>query len=310
MSFLPIIFRDVRKGISPSADVAPQTFSFHVLGAPWSVTIWKQTENDDDEKKEAIIAYASTFEQTYSRFLNTSFLSSLGRHTGIVETPPDCIRMLRIYQKLYSLSEKKFTPLIGSVLHDLGYDSEYSFIPHGTVHQPPDFEEAIEILDDQTLNIRQPVSFDFGGLGKGYLIDALSAYLRIKGCAKFLVDGSGDLLYEGNGSDIRIGLQHPDDSQKAIGVATIFSGSLCGSGSDKRAWGGYHHIIDPLSLKSPSDICATWVMAETALIADALATCLFFADPKNFEKDFSFEYCMIDHARHMYHSTGFPAEFF
>lgn len=296
--------------MSPSADMAPQTFSFHALGAPWSVTLWECIKSDFFKKKEAVIRYALQFEQTYSRFLSTSFLSSLEGRTGIVEVPFDCIRMLRIYQKLYQLSEKKFTPLVGSVLHDLGYDREYSLTPRGAVHQPSDFEEAVEILNDRTLNIRQSVSFDFGGLGKGYLIDALSAYLQTEGYTKFLIDGSGDLLYEGNGSDIRIGLQHPDDAQKAIGVATIFSGALCGSGSDKRAWGGYHHIIDPLSLKSPNDICATWVVAETALIADALATCLFFADPKNFENDFSFEYCVIDRERRMRHSIGFPAEFF
>jgi len=275
------------------------------MGSVWKITLW---DHVTPEIREAIIQQARSFEDTYSRFKKTSWLSSLTNHMGIVKIPRDFFEILIFYKKLYTLSEKKCTPLIGSVLDDLGYDREYSLIAKKNISEPPDFDEAVAIIDESTIELKKNVSFDIGAIGKGYVIDIISNFLRIQGCERFLVDGSGDLLYQGKGEEIRVGLEDPKDFEKSIGVVTLPDGALCGSGGNRRAWGVYHHIVDPLSLDSPKNILATWVRARSALLADGLATALFLCDPENFLKDFSFEYCILNDDYRVKRSAGFSAE--
>lgn len=285
-------------------------FTYEAMGTRWMITLWGCTARDSTCIEKEVIQQTQVFEQLFSRFVKTSYVCLLSGRVGIFEVPPDFCNILLLYKKLYILSQKKFTPLIGSVLNDLGYDMKYSLTPKATIHNPFDFLEVVDVVDECTIELKESVFFDFGGIGKGYLIDKISSWLRLNGCQRFLVDGSGDLFYEGNGEEIRIGLEHPNDPKKVIGVATLKNGALCGSGCSRRSWGEYHHIIDPLSLRSPKDILATWVTADSAALADGLATCLFLSDPKNFQEDIAFEYCMLNSAYTIKYSTGFPAEYF
>ena len=74
------------------------------------------------------------------------------------------------------------------------------------------------------------------------------------------------------------------DPYQAIGVAEMSSGAICASASNRRSWadgiresaGTWHHIIDPKTGHPPGDVVATWVIAPSAMIADGLATALFF----------------------------------
>jgi thiamine biosynthesis lipoprotein ApbE len=79
---------------------------------------------------------------------------------------------------------------------------------------------------------------------------------------------------------------------------------------NRRKWEGYHHVINPKTLSSPTNIAAIWVCADTAMLADALSTALFFVDPANLRKQYSFEYAIVydDYALNV--SKGFPATFF
>src|SRR5690606_19289386 len=107
------------------------------------------------------------------------------------------------------------------------------------------------------------------------------------------VNGSGDISYSGN-EVIKVGLEHPKDQTKIIGVVDLTKGSMCSSGSNRRSWGKYHHIIDPDSLASTTEIIASWVIAPSATIADALATALFLSPPEAFASEFDFEYLLLN----------------
>ncbi|MBI2644862.1 FAD:protein FMN transferase [Candidatus Uhrbacteria bacterium] len=285
----------------------PVIFSFTAMGTVWKITLW---DHATPEMERIIIRQIRLFEDTYSRFIKTSWLSSLTDRIGVVEIPRDFFEILVVYKKLYTLSEKKCTPLIGSVLQDLGYDREYSLIAQKNISEPPDFDKAVFIIDERSIELKEKVSFDIGAVGKGYAIDMLSHFLRARGCERFLVDGSGDLFYSGTGEEIRVGLEDPKDFEKAIGVVSVTDGAICGSGGNRRAWGVYYHIVDPYSLNSPKNILATWVRADRALLADGLATCLFLCDPENFCKDFSFEYCILYDDYTIQRSEGFLVELY
>jgi thiamine biosynthesis lipoprotein len=289
----------------------PRSFSYESMGTHWRITIWDALEDAAlAELQETIVARSAAFARTYSRFEKTSLIWSLTEKRGVTPVPPDLVRMLRMYERLYDLSGGKCNPLVGFALSDLGYDAEYSLRTKENVRAVPSFHEALRIVDDGHIELFQSVLIDLGALGKGYFVDRIAEFLEEKGIRRFLVDGSGDMLYRGNGEPIRAGLEHPGDTTKVIGVLEMRDGAMCGSASNRRRWGKYHHTIDPFSLTSPEEIIATWVMADSAALADGLATCFFLCEPERFEDAYAFQYCLLNREYNIKRSAGFAAELF
>ena len=69
--------------------------------------------------------------------------------------------------------------------------------------------------------------------------------------------------------------------------------SIAGSAGNRRKWGRFSHIIDPFKIESPKEVKATWVVADTTLLADALATALFFVRPEILKQYFNFDYYIM-----------------
>ena len=289
----------------------PQHFSYESMGTTWAVSIWDEIDQTTlDTLQSSIIQQSMLFDQTYSRFIKTSLVWALTEKRGVVEVPEDLVTMLLLYERLNALSGGTCNPLIGFTISDLGYDADYSLKPKDIIRPVPDFQSSLHIIDDTHIELFASALIDLGALGKGFFVDTISRFLRENGIRRFLVNGSGDIFYQGNGQVLRAGLEHPGDTSKVIGVIEMTHGALCASGSNRRKWDKYHHTIDPFSLTSPQDIIATWVMAETAAIADGLATCLFLVEPERFAESYEFEYCILNKDYKVKRSTGFTAELF
>jgi thiamine biosynthesis lipoprotein len=150
---------------------------------------------------------------------------------------------------------------------------------------------------------------DFGAAGKGYLIDLVAKVLKENGVVKYCINAGGDILYQ-NDMPIRVGLENPANTEQVIGVCTLAHGSICGSAGNRRAWGDFTHIINPKTLSSPRNILAVWVCAKTAIVADALATCLFFVPAETLTDTYQFEYVIVRDDFSLEKSAHFPGELF
>ncbi len=291
--------------------MTPRAFAYASMGTIWTITIWDPIDEEHFSRlAREIPSRSRAFGKTYSRFDRSSLVWSLTERRGTVEVPADLVEMLRLYELLYRASGGKCTPLVGFALRDLGYDERYSLTPKETVSPVPPLPDALRIVDDTHIELRQSVLLDLGALGKGYFVDRIADLLAAEGVRRFLVDGSGDVYYRGDGQPLRAGLEHPGDPTKAIGVFTITEGALCGSAGNRRRWRQYHHTIDPHTLRSPEEVIATWAYAGTAALADGLATCLFFAEPEAIEGLPPFEYCVLNREYRVRRSRGFAAELF
>lgn len=214
-----------------------------------------------------------------------------------------------MYYRLYKVSDGTFTPLIGNVLVEAGYDSTYSFTPT-TLHRPPKWEDVLD-YHFPSLTIKKPVVLDFGAAGKGFLVDKIGAILEELDVESYCVDAGGDILYNHKQKKpLRVGLEHPTDQRKVIGYIDLQDGSICASSGNRRAWGQYHHIIKPDTLSSPSDILSVWVTASNTMTADALATALFLAEAETLASHFSYEYLICYSDFSIKKSDGFDAVIF
>jgi thiamine biosynthesis lipoprotein len=285
-------------------------FSFAAIGTQWSIDLFEVVNDKSVAKVEAAVrTRIAQFDQHYSRFRDDSLVAYMAHAPGPYTLPADAKPLFDLYEQMYALTEGAVTPLIGQLLADAGYDAQYSLRP-GTLHRPPRWEDVLEYAYPQ-LTLRQSALLDVGAAGKGYLVDLVANVLRDHGLRAFCVDAGGDMRYEHPaGAPLRIGLEHPTEPGQIIGVAELAPGqSLCGSAGNRRAWGSFHHIMDPRTLDSARTVQAVWVVADNALLADMLATGLFFVPPAQL-KQYTFEYGLVRQDFSLEHSAHFPATFF
>lgn len=284
------------------------TFSFEGIGTKWVVQVYSPiTESQMGYLEHIVKKRVEKFDHVYSRFLPDSFVNNALLQKGIVKLPKDSEKLFSLYRKMYTITDGLFTPLIGQVLVDAGYDPLYSLKPK-KLHSPPPWEQVAE-YNFPNINILESAMYDFGAAGKGHLIDLVSEIIIEQGFPEFCVDAGRDIRLFSD-TPIRIGLENPSNSDEAIGVATLLHGSICASSGSRRTWDMYHHIINPQTLKSPSKILATWVIAQEALVADALSTCLFLVQAKKLVSHFDFEYLTLFADNTFEKSSAFPAELF
>jgi len=287
-----------------------EQISFSAIGTSWQIDIDQQLARYERELLfERVKRRIDIFDRAYSRFRPDSLVTEMSQKAGTFTLPPDAGPMLAVYRLMYELTDGLMTPLIGQALSDAGYDATYS-LETKEMYVPPAWDDVME-WNAPTLSLRRPALLDFGAAGKGYLIDIIADVLADAGIRSFTVDAGGDMLHrDPSGKALRVGLEHPLDFQQVIGVASIANQSLCGSAGNRRAWGRFHHILNPQTLASPRDIAAIWVVAETTLLADALTTALFFVPASRLEPHVAFEYVIVRSDFSLEMSPGFPGEIF
>lgn len=290
-----------------------QQLNFEAIGTSWQIDIFDsvtlaQLEFVDIQIQKRI----HTFDQVYSRFRSDSVVTQMSKRSGEYILPADADKMISLYYQLYQLTNGLFTPLIGQTLSDAGYDANYSLLPKKL--SSPQLWENVLSFSNPILIIKEPAILDFGAGGKGYLIDLVGEVLMANKVKSFCIDAGGDILCvadkEKKFEPIRIGLENPEDVKQVVGVVEVQNKSICGSAGNRRKWGDFHHIINPVTLSSPKHILATWVVADSTLLADALATALFFMEGENLKHHFDFEYAILYADSSAMRSDCFPGEFF
>jgi thiamine biosynthesis lipoprotein len=154
------------------------------------------------------------------------------------------------------------------------------------------------------------VVIDIGGAGKGYLVDRISEILLNNQILEFIIDAGGDMVHCGNW-ELPVGMEHPGRPEHVIGVIDLKNSALCASASNRRVWGnGLHHIIDTRTGQPVDDIIATWVVAKKTMVADGLATALFFASAGQLKGHFQFSSVRMFSDHTIERSKNFKGELF
>lgn len=254
-------------------------WSFTAIGTEWSVETDSPLSKDEQTSVTQII---EMFEQVYSRFRADSLVSTIASDgTGDYEFPPSIRELYSLYLALEEITDGAVNPLVGRSLEQLGYNAQYSLQSTGA-YTPPSLATSTR-LENTILHVDEPLLIDIGAIGKGYLADQVATIITA-GHTEYVVDASGDIAVQRKHPET-IGLEDPRDPARIIGIVRLSDLSLCASATNRRAWGdGLHHVIDARTGQpTNSSIIATWAIAPTTVLADALATALFFTSPEKLQ---------------------------
>jgi thiamine biosynthesis lipoprotein len=141
-----------------------------------------------------------------------------------------------------------------------------------------DYRLIVTVRDSVILPAGMAISL--GGIAKGYAVDLALAALAREGIKHALVNAGGDLGALGDRAGVpwRIAVQDPRDSGSIVATISLMEQTVATSGDYERAFDPereWHHIIDPRTGLSATDLISVTVTAASALDADALATAVF-----------------------------------
>lgn len=141
-------------------------------------------------------------------------------------------------------------------------------------------------LDAQERTIRfqrEGVQVHLGGVGKGYAVDKVVAWLRQLGVEAALVHGGTSTVYALGappGEDAwYVGLCDPSDRSRRLGVVKLRDRALSTSGDYEQFFEvdgrRYSHILDPRTGYPATGMRSATVVADNATDTDALSTAAF-----------------------------------
>jgi len=253
----------------------PASWRFDAIGTRWEIVAARPLPA---AVRDEVTARIDAFDRAWSRFREDSDVSALAGGAVSLPSPEDAAPMLDALAAVSDATGGAVNPLVGDSLDALGYDAHYSFHDGGPVAAPRDWRERLSWRDGR-LALTEPATVDVGALGKGRLVDLVLDVLMRTESGDLTVDAGGDLAVRGRPQ--RIGLEHPFDPRRAIGVWEVTDAALCASAINRRAWPSatgttLHHVLDARTGQPVRTYAATWAVAADAMTADAIATALFF----------------------------------
>ncbi|CAM4032922.1 FAD:protein FMN transferase [Kibdelosporangium persicum] len=109
---------------------------------------------------------------------------------------------------------------------------------------------------------------------KGWAVQRAADLLRAAGLRRFCINAGGDVVTAGeptDGEPWRVGIRHPDDSQRVCAVVGIRDGAVATSAAYERG----NHIIDGRTGLPAFGLLSMTVYAPDLTTADATATAAF-----------------------------------
>jgi len=268
---------------------------FPMGGIPFKVVAYGRNSIQFDGDMAAVEVEVARLELIFNVHERDSEVSNLNSAPIVKKFPvsKDMKTLLELSKKWYHESRGAFDPTVMPLIA--------LWKEAGKKDRPPDDSKIriamqrvgfdnVKILNDGIAFSKVGVYLDFGGIAKGYIIDAAVRILRGRGVRKGVVDAGGDAYAFGKG-DLVLGIRDPriSDIHRIIGQITVHEEGIVTSGNYERyvRIGGkrYSHIMDPRTgMPVDNGIASVTVMGGNAANADALATALMVLGLKRSER--------------------------
>lgn len=258
------------------------------------------------EEEHALAAYNAILDD-FSYMHNTWHAwqpNALARINGLLKTgapfslAPSILPLITSAQTLSAQSDGLFNPAIGQLIKLWGFHSD-----NREEDLPPPLQSEIDALLSDTPGMHDVVieglsmrgtnanlQLDFGGFAKGFAVDTAINHLRELGIENAIINAGGDLRAIGRHANRpwHIGIRQPRG--KGVFAAVDIEGdeSVFTSGDYERFFEyegqRYHHIIDPRTGQPANQTRSVTVIHSDGATADAAATALFVAGPKDWQR--------------------------
>ncbi len=167
--------------------------------------------------------------------------------------------------------------------------------------------EKIQVSSHNVI-VPQNMGFDFGGVGKGWIVDKVVEFLQTTGVKEGIIDAGGDLRVWGN-RIWNIGIKSPY-TNGLTAIVKLKNKAAATSGDYENYFihksKKYHHIINPATgYPAESGFNSVSVIADNCSAADGFSTALFISGKNGINKIEALGYkCIMISGNEKYFSDG------
>ena len=265
------------------------------MGSLLQLTAWTRDEPGAVAAFEAVFAEFDRLDRLMSVWKEGSDVTRLNAAAGQVPVAvsAEVFEVLTLGRQISEWTGGKFDVTFGALsgLWKFDQDQDDSIPPRAAVvARLPDVDYSALELDPARRTAflgRRGMRVHLGGIGKGYAVDRGAALLRARGITDFVIQSGGDLFVSGRRGDRpwRLGIRDPrGPADRSFATLDLSNGTFSTSGDYERFFLNngvrYHHILDP-DLGEPARGCrSVTIVADKAVLADALSTGVFILGPE------------------------------
>lgn len=245
------------------------------------------------ESLVAVRSEAARLEELLSRFLPQSDISRVNRAAGGYpeRVSRDTFEVLVRALEFSRQCRGYFSATVGPLVALWSRAKETGCLPEDVL-----ISQVLPLVDDSGLvldPIRRTATLqavgqflDLGGIGKGFAADRFLEVFRDFGISSAYSNIGGNVVVLGtrpDGSPWRVGIQHPRQEDRLVGLVAVVDKTVVTSGDYQRFYTDNqgirrHHILDPLTgYPAEAGLVSVSIIADNSLAADALSTALFVA---------------------------------
>ncbi len=242
---------------------------------------------DRPELLEQGLELCGEYEQMLSRTIEGSDVWRINHAEGeTVTVSPETAEILRTAIQVSELSGGAFDITIAPVSTLWDFTSGKQEIPAAET-----IEEAVKKVDCRQIRLEgnevtlpAGMMIDLGGIAKGYIADAVKAWLEAEGIESAILAFGGNIVAIGikpDGSPWKVGIQDIDgETGKAMMVSLNYGGSTVTSGIYERGFTvdgvTYHHILSTeTGWPVQNELASVTIFSDSSLWGDALSTAVF-----------------------------------
>ncbi len=279
--------------LSLSVQSSWYSHSGEAMGTSINITVWHPRESVSRLAVKAVMGEMERVDQLLSPYLESSELSRVNALAYLEpqKVSDDFFNIVQQAKKISYMSQGAFDITFASV----GFYYDYRQKQQPTPGELTQLISAINynhiVLNTKNRSIAfldARVKIDLGGIAKGYAVDNSIRKLQALGITSASVSAGGDsyLLGDRGGRPWITGVKHPrlqsnqDPSQVVLKLplsdtAVSTSGDYERFFIDDKTGERVHHIVNPKTGRSASDVMSVTILAPTGAFADPLSTTVF-----------------------------------
>ena len=254
-----------------------------LMGTTVTITVYNEDKQLANQAIEQAFKEIERIENILSGYKNTSEVYQLNENKEI-KASNELIYVLGKSLRYGDLSRGAFDITVQPIL-DL---YKYSFLE---LKRPPTDQEIKQSLNsvgyekiyikNNNIKFTDPnTKITLGAIAKGYIIDKAIETLKQNSIEHALVNAGGDMRAIGTKlkEPWNIALQNPRNKQDYIAIIPLDNKAVATSGDYERYFDDnkeFHHIVDPRTGYSATELISVTVITDKAIDADALATSVF-----------------------------------
>ncbi len=258
--------------------------TLNAMGTSMSLQVAHADAAHAERALDAAIAEIRGVEDRMSLFRDDSAICELNR-TGRLDHPhPDLLEILRTAQDVARRSQGVFDVTVQALWQVFAEAQKQGRLPTRKEVQAARQRVGWRGLEvsERALRLHPGMGITLNGIAQGYAADKVKKRLQGMGIAHALVntDEWASLGQPAHAGDWTLGVANPRDSQAFVTRIALQGRCVATSADNECTFSPdfvNHHIFDPRTGYSPTELSCVSVMAPTCVMADALTKVMFMA---------------------------------